>query len=289
MNSMKILITGATGKVGSRFAPRMLAKGYDVRILVRDAAKASDLVDLGAEVVVGDLYDADTLPAAVEGIDAIIHLAALFRTFTDNEGIIKTNREGTIALANAAMAAGVKRFVFVSTGNVYGSGYGHPAKEDDLVNVNDPRAYSSSKIAAEQELISLHKSKGFDVRVLRLGFVYGDRDPHIEEIMPLLKRMKRHSGSRMHMVHHLDVAQALTLLLHTDGLNGEIFNVSDDAPITLYELADSVGKGADAFEPTEGPLVDPFEGIMDISKLRSKTGFRPLVPSYYVARDLGIL
>ena len=285
----KILITGATGKVGSRFVSRILAKSYDVRILVRDAAKASALAELGAEVVIGDLNNADTLPHAVKDIDAVIHIAAFFRSFTDNEGIIKTNHAGTVALANASMAAGVKRFIFTSTGNVYGSGYQHPAKEDDPVNINDPRAYSSSKIAAEQELISLHKSKGFDVRVLRLGFVYGDRDPHIEEIIPLLKRMKRHSGSRMHMVHHLDVAQALILLLHTDGLNGEIFNVADDAPITLYELADSVGQLTDAFDPVEGPLTDPFEGILDISKLRNTTGFRPLVPSYYVARDLDIL
>ncbi len=112
-----------------------------------------------------------------------------------------------LALANASIAAGVKRFIFVSTSNVYGSGYKHPAREDDAVNINDPRAYSSSKIAAEQELLSLHKSKGFDVRVLRSGFVYGDRDPHIAEAVPLLKKMKRHSGSRMHMVHHLDVAR----------------------------------------------------------------------------------
>jgi nucleoside-diphosphate-sugar epimerase len=286
---MKILVTGATGKVGSRFVPRMLAKGYDVSILVRDVAKASALAALGARVVVGDLYSTDTLPPAVEGIEAVIHLAALFRTFTDNEGIIKTNHAGTVALANAANAAGVKRFIFVSTGNVYGSGYKHLAKEDDRVNINDPRAYSSSKIAAEQELISLHKSNGFDVRVLRLGFVYGDNDPHIAEKIPLLKKMKRHSGSRMHMVHHLDVAQALTLLLNTDGLNGEIFNVADDAPITLYELADSVGQASDAFDPEEGPLNDPFEGIMDISKLRNRTGFRPLVPSFNVARDLDIL
>lgn len=158
-----------------------------------------------------------------------------------------------------------------------------------MVNINDPRAYASSKIGAEQELLSLHNSNGFDVRVLRLGFVYGDKDPHIEEIIPLLKKMNRHSRSRMHMVHHLDVAQALTLLLQTDGLNGEIFNIADDAPITLYELANSFDRVADAFDPAEGPLNDPFEGIMDISKLRSKTGFRPLVPSYYVARDLDIL
>lgn len=285
----KLLITGATGKVGSRFVSRLLAKHYDVRIFVRDESKASALADLGAEVVTGDLNDAATLPAAVRDIDAVVHIAAFFRSFTDMEGIIKTNHAGTTALASAAMAAGVKRFVFTSTGNVYGSGYRHPAREDDPLNSNDPRAYSSSKIAAEQELLSLYKTKGFDVRVLRLGFVYGDKDPHIEEIIPLLRKMKRPSGSRMHMVHHLDVAQALTLLLHTDGLDGETFNLADDAPISLYELADSVGMAADAFEPAEGPLADPFEGIMDISKLRNRTGFRPLVPSYYVASDLGIL
>ena len=285
---MKILVTGATGKVGSRFAARMVSKGYDVRILVRDAAKAISLAALGAEVVIGDLYNTDTLPPAVQGVDAVVHLAALFRTFTDNEGIAKTNHAGTIALAHAARAAGVKRFVFTSTGNVYRTDNLHPSKEDDALNENDPRAYSSSKIAAEQELIALHRATGFDVRVLRLGFVYGEKDPHMEEIIPYLKMFKFHSGARMHMVHHADVAQALTLLLHTDGLDGETFNVADDAPISMYEIADSAGKLAEAFEAEEGPLAYPFNGVMDVAKLRSK-GFRPLVTSYYVARELGIL
>jgi nucleoside-diphosphate-sugar epimerase len=286
---MKILVTGATGKVGSRFVSRLLAKQYDVRILARDAAKASALAERGAEIVIGDLNDPDTLRAAVKDIDAVIHIAAFFRSFTDNEGIIKTNHSGTVALANAAIEAGVKRFIFTSTSNVYGSGYQRPARENDVVDINDPRAYSSSKIAAENELISLHKNKGFDVRILRLAFVYGDKDPHIEEIIPIMKKWKRHPGYRMHMVHHLDVAQALLLLLHTDGLNGEIFNVADDAPISLYELVDSFGLAADTFNPDEGPLNNPFEGVMDISKLRNRTSFRPLVPSYYVARELDIL
>ncbi|MCF3112015.1 NAD(P)-dependent oxidoreductase [Niabella sp. CC-SYL272] len=278
---MKILVTGATGKVGSRLVPRLLAKGYNVTILVRDAAKAIP----GTRVVVGDLYEPASLPTAVAGMDAVIHLAALFRTFTDNEGIVKTNHSGTVALAEAALAAGVKRFVFTSTSNVYHAGYGHPAKETDPVDMNDPRPYAASKIAAEQELLRLHP----DVRVLRLGFVYGDRDPHIEEIMPILKQWKRHPGYRMHMVHHLDVAQALVLLLRHEGLNGEIFNVADDAPISLYELADSVGKAAETFEAAPGPLNDPFDGVLDSSKLRHRTGFRPLVPSYYVARDMDLL
>jgi len=286
---MKILVTGATGKVGSRFAAHMLTRGYEVRILVRNAAKAVSLTGLGAEMVLGDLYNTDTLPAAVQGMDAVVHLAALFRTFTDNEGIVKTNHTGTMALAHAAMAAGVKRFIFTSTGNVYRTDNLRPSKEDDELNAHDPRAYSSSKIAAEQELISLHKTTGFDVRVLRLGFVYGERDPHMEEILPYLKMLKFHSGARMHMVHHLDVAQALTILLRTYGLDGETFNVADDAPISMYEIADFAGKVAESFDTAEGPLIYPFQGIMDISKLRNMTGFRPLVPSYYIARDLGIL
>ena len=282
---MKILVTGATGKVGSRFVPRLLAKGYQVNILVRDEKKAAGLVELGVKVIVGDLFDKATLFTAVTDVDAIVHLAALFRTLTDDEGIVKTNLTGTIELAEAAVAAGVRKFIFVSTGNVYSSGYGHPAREDDPVNINDPRAYAASKIAAEQELFKMD----LDVTVLRLGFVYGDKDPHIAEILPWLKKLKRHSGSRMHMVHHLDVAQGLFLLLQGKDLNGEIFNISDDAPISLYELVESVGRASDVFEVAEGALTDPFEGVMDVSKLRARTGFRPLVPSYYVARDMGLL
>jgi nucleoside-diphosphate-sugar epimerase len=83
------------------------------------------------------------LPPAVEGINVVIHTAAFFRSFTDNEGIIKTNHAGTAALPHTAIAAGVIRFVFTSTGNVYGADYQRPAKEDDAMYVNDPRAYSS--------------------------------------------------------------------------------------------------------------------------------------------------
>ncbi len=73
---MRILVTGATGKVGSRFVPRLLAKGHTVRILVRDEAKSERLAALGAHVAVGDLNDADTLPPAVQDIDAVMHLGA---------------------------------------------------------------------------------------------------------------------------------------------------------------------------------------------------------------------
>ena len=112
-------------------------------------------------------------------------------------------------------------------------------------------------LAAEQELLAI---PDFDVRVLRLGFVYGDKDPHIAEILPYLKKLKRHSGSRMHMVHHLDVAQALISLINLDGLNGEIFNIADDAPISLYELVESVNNVVK--EPDPLPVIKEKEVVV---------------------------
>lgn len=285
---MRILVTGATGKVGCRFVPRLLAKGHTVRVLVRDEMRSASLAKRGAQVVVGDLNRADTLPAAVKDVEAIAHLGAYFRTLNDDEGIVKTNHAGTLALANAALKADVKRFVFVSTGMVYGSSNEHPAREEDPRPIEKLRAYPASKAMAENDLLVLYRDRGLDVRILRLGFAYGDGDPHLEQVIPLFKTWNSHPASRLHLVHHLDVAQALLLLLRVDGLNGQAFNVADDAPISRYEIARLFGQDQ-VFEPSPGPLSTPFEYVMDTAKLRERSGFRPLVPSYYVARDLDVL
>ena len=76
---MNIFVTGFTGKVGSRFVPRILQRGHRVKLLVRDAAKADRLREQGAEVVVGDLLQPDQYIEALRGIDVVVHLAAQFR------------------------------------------------------------------------------------------------------------------------------------------------------------------------------------------------------------------
>ncbi|MHB9011441.1 MAG: NAD-dependent epimerase/dehydratase family protein [Ignavibacteriaceae bacterium] len=169
---MKFLITGATGRVGSRFVPHVLQKGHQVKALIRDDSKAHSLADLGVDIVKGDLTDAKSLPPAVKGIDVVIHLAAYFRVRNDDEGIKATNEFGTIALADAALTAGVKRFVFASTGLVYGSTNTRPCREDDQCT-GSHMAYPASKIAAEDALLKIHKEKNLDVRIARFGFVYG--------------------------------------------------------------------------------------------------------------------
>ena len=116
---MKILVTGATGKVGSRLVKRLAQRGDHVRALVRDRTRA-DQLDSRIELVVGDLLDPSSLTAAVHGVDAVVHCAAFFRGATPEQAHA-VNDLGTQHLANAARAASVKRFVFTSTGTVYGS------------------------------------------------------------------------------------------------------------------------------------------------------------------------
>ena len=102
MGSMRLLVTGATGQVGSRSVPRLLQRGHDVRILVRDQAKAEPLAALGAEVITGDIQDPGSLAAACQGVDVVIHLAAAFRPGIDEATIMATNTDGTISLAGQA-------------------------------------------------------------------------------------------------------------------------------------------------------------------------------------------
>jgi uncharacterized protein YbjT (DUF2867 family) len=92
-----ILVTGATGKVGSHFVPRLLQRENNVRLLVRRAEQAEAFRTLGAEVIVGDLSQPESLAAAVAGVQTVVHLAAFFRG-TDQERIRTTNEDGALAL-----------------------------------------------------------------------------------------------------------------------------------------------------------------------------------------------
>src|SRR5690348_15318861 len=120
---MTTLITGGSGQVGSRFAARMRQWRAPMRLLLRNEEQAAPWWDAGVEVVVGDIRDAETLERAVDGVDAVVHIAAAFRGTGQGvppEEAFAVNRDGSIALAEAALKHGVRRFVMASTGLVYG-------------------------------------------------------------------------------------------------------------------------------------------------------------------------
>ncbi|MBL9028406.1 MAG: NAD-dependent epimerase/dehydratase family protein [Myxococcales bacterium] len=265
---MNILVTGATGKVGSRLVRHLTERGDRVRALVRDRARATSMLGSAAELVKGDLLDPSSLAAAVRGVDAVVHAAAFFRGATPEQAHA-VNDLGTQHLAAAARAASVRRFVFTSTGLVYGNRRGQLTDEDAPCHPVD--AYPVSKLAAERFLLSV---EGLDVCVLRLPFVYGDGDPHIEEVVPFMRVFA--PTQRMSLGHHADVAQAIARVLDAPALQHRIYNVTDDEAPTLAELFASVGE-----PPPDGTSADrgrAFELVLDGRRLREDLGFQPRFP-----------
>jgi nucleoside-diphosphate-sugar epimerase len=265
---MNILVTGATGKVGSRLAKRLAQRGDHVRALVREPARAADLRAAQIELVLGDLLDLGSLEAAVRGVDAVVHCAAFFRGATAEQAHA-VNDLGSQRLANAARAASVERFIFTSTGLVYGPNGGKLASEDDPCAPTVP--YPVSKLAAERFLLAL---EGLDVRVLRLPFVYGDGDPHIQEVVPMMRDFP--PAQRLSIAHHVDVAQAVARLLDTASPAHRIFNVVDDEAPELATLFAAVGA-----EPPDGSSPEkarPFATLLDGRRIREELGFNPKFP-----------
>jgi Nucleoside-diphosphate-sugar epimerases len=274
---MNVLVTGATGKVGSRLVPRLLGQGHEVRALARSRERAEPLAALGAETAVGDLLEPGTLKEAVRGVDAVVHLAAFFRGASDEE-TRAVNLTGTVSLANAALEADVPRFIYTSTNLVYGPGQGRRFTEADPPNPG--WAYPESKAASERALLELHQSRGLGLRILRLAFVYGEGDPHLREGMQWFRNWN--PAQRFHLVHHADVAQAVLLALNADDRDGEIYNVADDEPAAAGDIMRLLGEplpdGAD-----KRPIDESLLQLVDTSKIRAHLGFRPVYPTLHSA------
>lgn len=271
---MTILVTGATGLVGARLVPRLVAAGADCRVLVRPGKAAP----AGVQAVEGDLFDAASLAGAVAGVSAILHLAAVFRT-QDTELIWKSNLEGTRSLIAAARAnAPEARFVMASTSNVYDRNGARPGRETDAVAPD--QAYPASKVAAEQAL----RESGLNWAVVRFPFVYGDGDGHLEMLPGHLAAFGFHPANRMSTIHHRDIAAAMQLAL-AGAFDGRIVNLSDEAPTTIYELVGLVGHD---MAPSSEPMQNPWHLHVDGSLART-LGFRPTVRTVYQAEQEGIL
>lgn len=201
---MRWLLTGATGFIGLNLAERLLGQGEEVRALVRDASRADELVRLGAELSLGDVSRAETLPPAVRGVDVVVHLAGVVKAVTREE-YFAVNAAGTRAIARAAAAVGRVRFVLVSSLAAAGpSAPGRPRTEED--RPAPVSLYGESKLAAEEAL--REEAEGLVATVVRPPLVYGPRD---KEMLPALFRMARSGvvmkaglGDKRYSVIHVD-------------------------------------------------------------------------------------
>ena len=175
-----ILVTGANGFVGSALIERLVAEGMPVRAAVRTSAAASILRAKYPQIdaaTVGEIGPVTAWRDALAGIDSVVHLASRVHVMRETEpyplrAFRSVNTEGSIALARAAAAAGVKRFIYLSTVKVLGERTeGEPFSDASIPRPADP--YAISKQEAETALFRIESETGMGVTVLRPPLVYG--------------------------------------------------------------------------------------------------------------------
>ncbi|MGZ5341668.1 MAG: NAD-dependent epimerase/dehydratase family protein [Solirubrobacterales bacterium] len=240
---MKVLVTGATGKVGHAVATALLERGDDVRALVRDPARAAALLPAGVEPVHGDVTEPGTLPAAVTGAAVVFNAMGIPEQWRADEGEFeRVNAEGSAKVARAARGAGVRRFVHTSTNDVFDAEQGQSFDETMLADQPKGTAYERSKQHAEE--LVLAERDGIEVVILNPVGVYGpgpSASVSFDEDMfrPLVRgRLPALPPGGMGLVYTRGVAEG-HLLAADRAPDGERYILSD-AYVTTRELAEKV-------------------------------------------------
>ncbi|MBN1992262.1 MAG: NAD-dependent epimerase/dehydratase family protein [Anaerolineae bacterium] len=228
-----ILVTGATGFLGKNLCEYLAGQGYRVKALARSTSDTSFLGKLNkVEIVQGDVVEPDSLRIAMRDCEYVIHAAAHFRLWGPPEPFIKTNVDGTHHVLEAALAAGIKKFVHISTIIVVG-----PQKPGVVITEETPcRPYRTDNYAQTkflgERLAQGYVSKGLPVVILRLGALYGPHG-HYAFNRLFFEEFLRHWRVQVHQGRHIifpcyvgDAAKAIAAALKL-GKVGQIYNVSN--------------------------------------------------------------
>jgi nucleoside-diphosphate-sugar epimerase len=240
---MKVFLTGATGAVGPATVRALLERGHDVRAVARSDEKAATLRALGAEPVAVDLFDPDDVKRAVEGVDAVLHLATNVppaSRVTRKSAWATHNALRTTAsehLAAAALATGVSTFVKESVSFVY------PDGGDRWIDETTAPAEDVPMLAptlAGEKVADRFAAAGGRAVVLRFASFYGPSARYVDEALRFARwRMAMMSGTGyISSIHTDDVASAAIAALD---VQSGVYNVADDEPLTKREYVDAFG------------------------------------------------
>jgi len=246
-SSHLILVTGANGAVGPRIVQSLVDSGYQVRTLSLDLSEAMGFPD-GLDARIGDITNPDEIQDAVQGVDAIIHMAALLHINNPpvalRQKYEQVNVGGTVNVVDAAQKANVKRVVFFSTIAVYGDSRGQILNEESPINPET--FYAQTKALAEQIVLRASREDGEPLgTVLRFGAIYGSRIKG--NYSRLVRAMARNrflpvgsGNNRRTLIFDRDVAAATVLAMRHPAAAGKIFNVSDGEFHPLNEIIDTI-------------------------------------------------
>jgi len=244
---MPDLVTGGTGFVGAHIVRALLAKGRDVRCLVRASSRRTNLEGLDVEVVEGELRDPASLARAVRSCEVVYHCAADYRLFTKDPGELRaSNVEGTRHVLRAAGEAGASRVVYTSSVGALGLTHdGTPASETTPVTiVGVVGNYKRSKYEAERVAEEM-AAAGVPVVIVNPSTPVGDLDvkptPTGQVIVDFLKRkMPAYVETGMNLIDVRDVA-AGHLLAAEKGRTGEKY-ILGNRNMTLKEIFDALSR-----------------------------------------------
>lgn len=245
-----VLVTGATGFVGSHVARMLAERGTLLRVLVRSNSRLDNLKALPSdqtEIVIGDLTNPPSLQQAVQGCDTIYHVAADYRLWArDPQELYRSNVEGTCALLQAALEAGVRRVVYCSTVGALGIPHdGRPGTEETPVAETDMIGhYKRSKFLAEQEARQF-VGRGLEIVIVNPSTPVGENDikptPTGQIIVDFLnRRLPAYIDTGLNLVDVRDVAAGM-LLAAERGRPGERY-ILGNRNVTLKEMLEMLAR-----------------------------------------------
>ena len=253
---MRVLVTGGSGFVGGHVARQLDADGHDVRLLMRRTSDDSNVRDVQYERALGDLMDPASLAAACDGVEAVVHSAAVLRA-VDQDDFMRVNRRGTANLASAAAAAGVQRFLHISSIAAQGPAPGREPEPPDTTP-HPVSAYGRSKAASEAA--ALEQRGKMQLTILRPPMIYGPADTGLQAFFWMAQRkLSVRLGDGTNLVDAIygpDLAEAVSAILNSD--------LADVADVVRYHICDEGG---------------PYTWNDLLAQLQSVAGKRLVIPT----------
>jgi nucleoside-diphosphate-sugar epimerase len=299
---MKILVTGGAGFIGSHIVERLLKDGHDVVVLDNFSSgkeenlsfiKNYSLSTTRYSLIKGDICDKDTCLKATQGVDAILHQAALRsvpKSMSTPHEYNKVNIDGTLNMLEAARENKVKRFAMASSSSVYGDTSKFPESEGDYPLLISP--YALSKLANEYYCRIFSEHYGVETVCLRYFNVFGPRqalDDEYAVVIPKFIHCILHdqqppifgTGKQSRDFTYIDnVVEANILAVTTPGIKHEVLNVANGKDNTVLQLVELLNKIiGKSIEPKLLPVRagDVFRTLADITKIKKVLNFEPKV------------
>ncbi len=251
---MTYLVTGATGLLGSHVVDLLVAQGETPRVLVRPGDSVSRLPDAGLDVCWGDMEDPAALETAVRGVDRVLHCAARTGPWGDESEYERTNVRGLKTLVEVGLAAGIRRFVHVSSISVHGNDVGGVADEASPLRV-EPNPYSRSKVAGERLLEGMIRELDAPITIVRPGWIYGPRDEasfaRFAGMVELGRMIVIGSGrNQVPLIYVTDAAQGVVLAGEAPDAAGKAYLLVNDEPVTQRQFLNAIAAALGAPPPT---------------------------------------